>query len=138
MVHILITTHGGLARELLRTAELIVGTQPDLAPICLEPHEGIEDIKQKLLEYLRRHQTDADGFLVLVDMFGGTPSNVALELAQTHPIRVVTGVNLPMLLETITHRLLMDLPALAEFVHKKGKQSIIQANDLFKEADGGS
>jgi mannose PTS system EIIA component len=130
MIHIIVATHGGLARELVNTAQLIVGAQSELVAVCLEMHEGIEDLKRKFTAaFVPASETVA--YLVLVDMFGGTPSNVALELSQTHPLRVVTGVNLPMLLEAITHRPIMDLPSLAEFTMKKGRQSIFNANDLF-------
>ena len=131
MIHIIVATHGGLARELVHTAQLIVGAQDDLQPICLEMHEGIEDLKRKFLAAFRPESEGITGYLVLVDMFGGTPSNVAFELSQTHPVRVVTGANLPMLLEAITHRPILDLPGLAEFTSKKGRQSIFNANDLF-------
>lgn len=133
MIHIIIATHGGLARELIATAQLIVGVQRDLVAVCLESHEGIEDLKRKFEATIAETGAEA-GHLVLVDMFGGTPSNVALELSQSHPLRVVTGVNLPMLLEAITHRPIMDLPSLAEFTLKKGRQSIFNANDLFPAA----
>lgn len=130
MIPIIVATHGGLARELITTAQLIVGVQRDLTAVCLEAHEGIEDLKRKFEATLASAGAET-GHLVLVDMFGGTPSNVALELAQSHPLRVITGVNLPMLLEVITHRPIMDLPSLAEFTLKKGRQSIFNANDLF-------
>lgn len=127
MIQIVVATHGGLARELLHTAQIIVGSQSDLHAICLELHEGIEDLKKKFAGAIRA----GEGCLVLVDMFGGTPSNVALELSQSQTIQVVTGASLPMLLEAITHRPLLGLEALADFVAKKGQQSIFNANRLF-------
>jgi mannose PTS system EIIA component len=131
MVHIIVATHGGLARELVHTAQIIVGAQSDLTPVCLEIHEGIEDLKRKFLSAMKAERSGREGYLVMVDMFGGTPSNVSLELSQSHPIKVVTGANLPMLLEAITHRPIMDLAALADFASKKGQQSIFNANELF-------
>jgi mannose PTS system EIIA component len=129
MIQILVVTHGGLARELIHTAQLIVGAQPDVEALCLEMHEGIEDLQQKLSAALKPVPGERAGALVLVDMFGGTPSNVALALSTRLPLRVVTGANLPMLLEAITHRALLDLPSLAALVTKKGKQSVIDASE---------
>ena len=131
MVQIIVATHGGLARELVHTTQLIVGAQKGLIPVCLELHEGIEDLKGKLQRCLEQPAEGTEGHLVLVDMFGGTPSNVALEMSQNHPLRVLTGVNLPMLLESLTHRSLMDVVELAEFIAKRGKQSIFNASELF-------
>jgi len=136
MVRILVAAHGGFARELVHTAQIIVGAQSDLVAICLEMHEGIEDLKRKFMANLSFDEEAKDGCLVFVDMFGGTPSNVALELSQSFPVRVVTGANLPMLLEAITHRPIMDLAALAEFTATKGRQSIFDANALFHTNSG--
>ncbi len=130
MVHIIVVTHGQLAKELVNTVQIIVGTQKELDAVCLELHEGIEDLKKKMMAIIQSDGASSDGFLVMVDMFGGTPSNVSLELSQTFPMRVVTGVNLPMLLEGLTHRSALDLPGLAELAHRKGRQSVFDANEL--------
>lgn len=135
MIQIIVTTHGGLARELVNTAKLIVGDQQDLASVCLEMHEGIEDLKRKLTSVIKPVEYDSDGCLMLVDMFGGTPSNVSMILAHEYPIQVVAGVNLPMLIEALTHRALMDLKKLATFVQEKGKKNILHANSLLENKD---
>lgn len=132
MIQIIVTTHGGLARELVKTAKLVVGDQPDLTPVCLEMHEGIEDLKRKITSVLKPVTSPDDGCIILVDMFGGTPSNVSLMLAHEYPIQVVAGVNLPMLIEALSHRAVMDIKKLADFVHTKGKKNIIYANALLE------
>lgn len=132
MIQIVVTAHGGLAREMVNTARLVIGDQVDLAAVCLEMHEGIEDLKRKLTSVLKPVDNSADGCLMLVDMFGGTPSNVSLMLAHEYPIQVVTGVNLPMLIEALTHRAVMDLKKLAIFVQDKGKKNILHANSLLE------
>jgi mannose PTS system EIIA component len=131
MISIVVVTHGGLARELVHTVEIVVGTQPSLFAVCLEEHEGIEDLQRKLTAVLPPRGAEGDGTLVLVDMFGGTPSNVSLALAQTLRLRVVTGANLPMLLEALTHRAGADLAALAMLVAEKGRRSVFDAGELF-------
>jgi PTS system mannose-specific IIA component len=132
MISIVVVTHGGLAEELVHTVQIIVGSQPALFPVCLQEHEGIEDLQRKLLAVLPPTGAAPEGTLVLVDMFGGTPSNVALALAQSLPLRVITGVNLPMLLEAVTHRTPSTLTALAELVAEKGRRSVFDANELLK------
>lgn len=132
MTRIVVTTHGGLAREIVQTAKLILGEQERLTAICLESHEGIEDLKKKIVAAIKSGEDDAADSLVLVDMFGGTPSNVSLMLAHEYPIQVVTGVNLPMLIEALTHRTGMDLKQLAELVCQKGKKNILYANELLE------
>jgi mannose PTS system EIIA component len=132
MIQIIVTAHGGLAEEMVKTTELIVGKQAELIPVALEMHEGIEDISRKLTAVIKPREKEGDGCLVLVDMFGGTPSNVALALSQPYALEVVTGVNLPMLIEAVTHRSLMNLEQLTEFVKEKGKKAILYANEFLK------
>ncbi|MBN1596031.1 PTS sugar transporter subunit IIA [candidate division FCPU426 bacterium] len=133
MIQIIVTAHGRLAEELVKTTELIVGAQKELMPICLEMHEGIEDLSRKLTAVIKPVESDEDGCLILVDMFGGTPSNVSLALSEAYALQIVTGVNLPMLLEAVTHRSLLKLPALTEFVREKGKKAIVHANEFLKK-----
>ncbi len=131
MIQIIVITHGKLAREFVHTTELIVGKQKDLNSVCLEMHEGIEDLTRKLTAVIKPDEKGRECCLVLVDMFGGTPSNVALALTHDFPnLKVVTGVNLPVLIEAVTHRALMNLEQLTEFVRDKGKKAIVYANEL--------
>ncbi|MCK5218768.1 PTS sugar transporter subunit IIA [bacterium] len=126
MTQIIVAAHGDLAQELVKTVGMIMGNQPDLEHISLEAHEGIEDLRRKIETILK-----PEGCLMLVDMFGGTPSNVALALSHQYPIRVLAGANLPMLIEALVHRALMDIAQLARFVEAKGKKSIFYANPAF-------
>lgn len=131
MIQIIVVTHGKLAVEFINTTELIVGRQADLNPVCLEMHEGIEDLARKLTAVIKPPEQAGDGCLALVDMFGGTPSNVALALTREFPrLQVVTGVSLPMLIEAVTHRSLMTLAQLTDFVKEKGKKAVLHANEF--------
>lgn len=132
VIQIIVITHGRLAIEFINTTELIVGRQAaDLHPVCLEMHEGIEDLTRKLTAIIKPPEKPGDGCLALVDMFGGTPSNVALALTRDFPqLQVVTGVSLPMLIEAVTHRALMTLPQLTDFVKEKGKKAVLHANEF--------
>lgn len=132
MVPIIVATHGTLALQLVKTAEAILGAQTGLTAIGLEAHEGIEDLQRKFQSVLPL----AGGCLILVDIFGGTPCNVSLGLAQTRRLQVLTGVNLPMLVEALTHRSEEDLEALAEQVRAKGQKSILNAGDFLRQSRG--
>jgi PTS system mannose-specific IIA component len=131
LIPIVVSTHGGLARELVNTAELMLGSQQGLAAVCLEMNEGIEDLIRKLQNILPPQGPDNSGCLLLVDIFGGTPSNVGLVLSRQYPLKVVTGVNLPMVIEALSHRCDLGLEALAEIVREKGQKSILLASDLW-------
>ena len=124
MVQTLVLTHGNLARELLATAERISGEIPNIQALSLDwnaPREG-------LLEDLRRAVEDLDqgeGVLVLTDLFGDTPSNLALTLVRKGEVEVVTGVNLPMVLRiSCLGDRPMKVGQLARWIQQKGKQGI--------------
>lgn len=129
MIQIVVCTHGGLARELVGTVELMIGAQAGLAAVCLEMNEGIEDLTCKLQAVIVPAEAGG-GSLLLVDMFGGTPSNVALALSSQYTVKVVTGVNLPMIIEALAHRADSSLENLAALISDKGRKSILLASDL--------
>jgi PTS system mannose-specific IIA component len=95
MVTTLILTHGGLARELLLAAETIVGDTSHFRAVTLDWTDSFEEALGKTRDTLAELQPGAQ-VLILTDMYGGTPYNVAMSLAESGRIEVVTGVNLPM------------------------------------------
>lgn len=124
MVQTLILTHGNLAHELLTTAERISGGVPNIRALSLdwnEPREGLlEDLREAI-----RTLDDGDGVLILTDLFGDTPSNLALTLVKKGSIEVVTGVNLPMVLRiSCLGNRPMKVGQLARWIQQKGKQGI--------------
>ncbi len=98
MVGLVVVTHGNLASELVRTAQLILGPLEQVQAVGFHPHEPENDMFARLESAVTAMDT-GDGVLILVDMFGGTPSNLSLRLLQPGKVEVVTGVSLPMLLK---------------------------------------
>jgi len=132
MIAIIVITHGQFGQELLRTAQDIAGRQESVTALSVTPEMGLESISQALHETIKRF-APADGYLILVDMLGGTPCNTSLLQTKDVPAHVVTGVNLYMVLSSFTHRAQMDLNALAAKVAEDGKRAIVLAKDLLKK-----
>lgn len=106
MVGIILASHGELANGILQSATMIFGEQKNVTPVTLEPHEGPDDINLKMKEAIS-HFDSQDEVLILVDLWGGTPFNQANALIKGHEDKwaILTGVNLPMLIETYALRL---------------------------------
>jgi len=130
MVGIVLVTHGKLGQELLRTAEGIVGPVAGARSVSIEPQDGMEQIREKMAQAIGEVD-GGDGVLVLTDMFGGTPANLALTFLDERRVEVVTGVNLPMMLKLGPTR---DDPAtlgeVAAAVAGVGQKNIVFASEL--------
>ncbi len=129
MIHIVIVAHGNLGKSLIASAEMIAGELEDISTVSLLPNENLDTFGQKLDDHL---DTFGDReILVLIDLFGGTPCNVAARAMQRPNLESVTGVNLPMLLEVVlTGRAQADsvdeLAAMAEVAGRKSIKNIRQ------------
>ena len=130
MVGIVVATHGGLAEELLRTAEGIVGPLEQCEAVSVGAGSSMEDQRARLGEAVKRVDR-GDGVLVLTDMFGGTPANLALTFLDDR-LEVVTGVNLPMILKLATARADLGLRAAAELATGYGQKNITLASELLR------
>lgn len=130
MVGLVVATHGRLAEELLRTAQGIVGPIEQCEAVTVGAECSMEDARARLGEAVKRVDT-GDGVLVLTDMFGGTPANLALTFLD-EKLEVVTGVNLPMLLKLATARADLALRAAAELVTSYGQKNITLASELLR------
>ena len=131
MVGLVVATHGKLAEELLRTAEGIVGTLERCEAVSVGSGSSMEECRARLAEAV--HRVDAgEGVLVLTDMFGGTPANIALTFLD-EKVEVVTGVNLPMILKLATARAdALGVRAVAELVTAHGQKNITLASELLR------
>lgn len=109
MVGIVLTSHGGFADGINQSAEMIFGQQQDVAHVILKPDEGPDDIHAKLEEAIKDF-SDQEQVLFLVDLWGGTPFNQASNLFEQHKDTwaIVTGMNLPMVIEALASRMTMD------------------------------
>ncbi len=132
MVGIVIVTHLKLGEELLAVAELIVGKPEQFQAVSINPKDGVEEIKEKISEAIRRVDR-GKGILILTDMFGGTPSNICLSFLEEWNIEVITGVNLPMLLKLSTYEEERNLGELAEFIKTYGQKNINLASEILKK-----
>ncbi|EUJ41390.1 mannose/fructose/sorbose PTS transporter subunit IIA [Brochothrix campestris] len=113
-VAIVIGTHGASAEQLLKSTEMIIGEQTNVGVIDFMPGENADTLVDKLKDEANTLDT-SDGLLFLVDLFGGSPFNAASRIVIEHEnADVVTGVNIPMLLETLSMRSAQSLPELVE------------------------
>ncbi len=131
MLGVVVATHGGLAEELLRTAEGITGRLEQCEAVSIGCALSMDDCRARLGEAVKRVDT-GEGVLVLTDMFGGTPANLALTFLD-EKLEVVTGVNLPMILKLATVRSeSLGLRAAAELVTGYGQKNITLASELLR------
>jgi len=131
MIGLVVATHGQLADELLRTASGIVGPLERCEGVSITATSSMEDARKRLSEAIQRVD-GGQGVLVLTDMFGGTPANLALTFLEDR-IEVVTGVNLPMILKLATGRAdNLALRPLAELITGYGQKNITLASELLR------
>jgi PTS system mannose-specific IIA component len=131
MIGVVVISHGRLATELLRAAEIIVGGMEGAAAVDISPEMGMDEIHGAIDEAVR--STDrGGGVILLTDMFGGTPSNVGLSYLGSGTVEVVTGVNLPMVLKFHSVRGGGDLSAAAQALLECGRESISIPGDMLR------
>ena len=132
MVGIVIAAHGDLAHELLETTRFIVGEVENIVALTIDPSEHVDRLKSSIARAVQ--QVDQGrGVLILTDMFGGTPSNIALTFLEKGKVDIVTGVNLPMLIRLTQCRANdEDLEKVTEQVVTYGRKSINQASRILK------
>lgn len=134
MIGILVITHGNLAEEILKTAQLIVGKQERVLYLGLHYGDSIEEFSVKVKDTISSLD-DGDGVLVFSDLFGASPYNAAAFSAgkiESSKFRCITGVNLPMLLEALTTRDECNLESLTEACMTCGIQGIKELFDQIK------
>ena len=98
MIGLVLVTHGKLAEEFRHALEHVVGPQKLIETICIGPDDDIDRRKQDILDAVQNVE-DGHGVIILTDMFGGTPSNLAISVMAADKIEVIAGVNLPMLVK---------------------------------------
>jgi PTS system mannose-specific IIA component len=132
MIGVVLVSHGQLASEILRVAEMIVGKIENTVTVDIHPKMGMEEIHTTVEAAIRTVEAE-DGVLLLIDMFGGTPSNIGLSFLATHHVEVLTGMNLPMMVKLPTLRTSMSLPELAKHLQKYGQRNITIPGDMLKK-----
>ena len=109
MIGLVLVTHGRLAQELRAALEHVVGPQESVEGISIQPDDDIEQRRADILAAVARVDS-GDGVVILTDMFGGTPSNLAISVMSEGNVEVIAGVNLPMLVKLSSVRTGMALP----------------------------
>jgi PTS system mannose-specific IIA component len=129
MIGALVVSHGQLARELVTSAEMIVGEVSHIQAVSLGWHDDVNDARKEIERRIAEVDLGA-GVLILTDMFGGTPSNIAISFHEPGKVDVVTGVNLPMILKIANQKEEEGLDQLARSVRDQGRSSISRASDF--------
>ena len=132
MIGLVLVTHGRLAQELVAALEHVVGPQPGVATVCIAPNDDMEQRRQDILDAIGTTDT-GEGVILLTDMFGGTPSNLAISIMDRAKVEVIAGVNLPMLVKLASVR---EKTTIAEAVAKAqeaGKKYINVASQLLSK-----
>ena len=129
MIGMVLVTHGRLAAELVNALEHVVGKQEQVAAVCIAPDDDMEERRKEIVDAIARMDSGS-GVVLLTDMFGGTPSNLAISIMDKANVEVIAGVNLPMLVKLASVR---DKAGIEEAVAKAqeaGKKYINIASQL--------
>jgi mannose PTS system EIIA component len=128
MIGVVIVSHCNLAQEMLRTAELIVGSLQACKTLSMDPQQPVEELVRRLKEAIKEAD-QGKGVLILTDLFGGTPANVSLSFMGPR-VEVVCGMNLPMLIKLAGCRENRSLAETAELVKEYGRRHIALAGEV--------
>ena len=132
MIGIVIVTHCQLGDALIGAAEFIIGSRPEaLESVSIDLNENAEKLRAKIARGIKKVE-GKEGVLILTDMFGGTPSNLAYSFLEEGRIEVLSGVNLPILIQAAADRKKMKLDKLAANLEAFGKKSISLASGILK------
>ena len=131
MIGTLVVTHGHLAQELVAAAEMIVGDISHIQAVSIGWHDDVNDARKEI----ERRIAEVDrgsGCLVLTDMFGGTPSNIAFAFYEPGKVEVITGVNLPMIIKIAGQEEGDTLDSLARAVLEQGRANVRLASEFLR------
>jgi PTS system mannose-specific IIA component len=130
-----LVTHGRLAAEFIAALEHVVGPQTNIAAICIGPEDDMEQRRQDILDSITKVEAGR-GVVILTDMFGGTPSNLAISVMEKARIEVIAGINLPMLIKLASLRQSETLGAAVTGAQEAGRKYINVASQLLADARG--
>lgn len=129
MLGMVLVTHGNLANEFVAAMQHVVGKQEQVETVCIGPEDNMEVRREEILRKVE--QVDSgNGTLVLTDLFGGTPSNLAISIMDKAKVEIIAGVNLPMLIKIATLRKDKNLKDTALGAQEAGKKYINIASQL--------
>ncbi|MBE9545234.1 MAG: PTS fructose transporter subunit IIA [Proteobacteria bacterium] len=132
MIGIVIVTHSQLGDALIGAAEFIIGSRPgSIESVSIDLSENAEKLREKINRGIKKVMGQ-EGVIILTDMFGGTPSNLSYSFLEEGHIEVLSGVNLPILIQAVNTRKKMELNQLAANLEAFGKKSISLASGILK------
>ena len=129
MIGMVLVTHGRLAEEFRAALEHVVGPQDACETIAIGPDDDMEERRNDIVAAVERADSGG-GVVILTDMFGGTPSNLAISVMQSREVEVIAGVNLPMLVKLARVRGELDMKAAVREAQDAGRKYINVANDV--------
>ncbi|MBI1985260.1 MAG: PTS sugar transporter subunit IIA [Rhodospirillales bacterium] len=132
MIGMVLVTHGRLAEELIAALEHVVGPQPNVTAVCIGPDDDMEQRRKEILERTAKAD-EGDGVVLLTDMFGGTPSNLAISVMDKANVEVIAGVNLPMLIKLASVRKTEKLSDAVQSAQEAGRKYINIASQLLSQ-----
>lgn len=129
---ILVITHGEFGIELIKSAEMIMGPQQNLRALALRPGESVDDLREDASKIVQENEKNGLETILLVDLLGGSPSNVSLSLLSKYDLHILTGINMPMLIELLTfYQTVEDTNNLIQTVQGTGTSGIHHLNRNF-------
>lgn len=133
MIGLVLVTHGQLAIEFIKAMEHVVGPQDAIEAVCIGPDDDMEARRTDIGKAIKAVDR-GEGVIILTDLFGGTPSNLAISLMEGDNIEVIAGVNLPMLIRLEGARKSMDVQACVAAAREAGRKYISVASEVLGEA----
>jgi PTS system mannose-specific IIA component len=133
MIGLVLVTHGRLASEFIVAMEHVVGPQERIQAICIGPDDDMERRRKDIAKAIVKVD-GGEGVIILTDLFGGTPSNLAISLMKSDKIEVIAGVNLPMLIRLEGARKTMDVRSAVAAAREAGRKYISVASEILGEA----
>ncbi|MBC2650755.1 PTS sugar transporter subunit IIA [Novosphingobium flavum] len=134
MIGLILVTHGKLAEEFVHAMEHVVGRQDAVATVCIGPNDDMERRRREIADAIKAVNSGA-GVIVLTDLFGGTPSNLAISLMQAGKVEVIAGINLPMLIRLAGARKNMAVGAAVIAAREAGRNYITIASEFLGQDD---
>jgi mannose PTS system EIIA component len=129
MIGVVIVTHGNLAKEFRAALEHVVGPQEQIATICIQPDDDMEERRLAILKAISTVDR-GDGCVLLTDMFGGTPSNLAISVMDDAHVEVIAGINLPMLVKLARVREECTMQEAIKLAQEAGRKYIHVASQV--------
>jgi PTS system mannose-specific IIA component len=129
MIGMILVTHGRLAEEFVKAMEHVVGHQENVATVCIGPQDDVEARRKEIARAIKKVET-GEGVVILTDLFGGTPSNLAISLLEEGRVEVIAGINLPMLIRLAGARDKMGIGEAVNAARDAGRNYITVASEF--------